>query len=159
MCRHSLTVTAAAVSLNNSSSYKANVSCVWYQHRRVEFADWTDFWGTIVNYKDGAAPSTNRRLHRHLLQVEQAFSRCTVKFGRVVHNELNEPGVTYSFLIQSTVTTVTATANASASAMSNDWGDVMGTLLSSNWSKLAPAAVQNFGMLLQIVSHHTTHPP
>lgn len=34
-------------------------------------ADWTDFWGTVVNYKDGAAPSSNRRLHRHLLQVTQ----------------------------------------------------------------------------------------
>ena len=54
--------------------------------------------------------------------------------------------------MQSSVTTVTATANASASAMSNDWGNVMGTLLSSNWSKLAPAAVQNFGVLLQIIT-------
>lgn len=60
--------------------------------------------------------------------------------------------------MQSSVTTVTATANASASAMSDDWSNVMGTLLSSNWSKLAPAAVSNFGMLLQIMTQHTTPP-
>ena len=54
--------------------------------------------------------------------------------------------------MQSSVTTVTATANATA--MSNDWSNVMGTLLSSNWSKLAPAAVQNFGMF-----HNCTHNP
>ncbi|DBB18419.1 TPA: hypothetical protein ACH3X3_000065 [Trebouxia sp. C0006] len=34
----------------------------------AQTSEWTDFWGTIVNYQDGAAPSTNRRLHRHLLQ-------------------------------------------------------------------------------------------
>ncbi|KAL3162642.1 hypothetical protein ABBQ38_008687 [Trebouxia sp. C0009 RCD-2024] len=74
-------------------------------------SDWTDFWGTVVNYKDGAAPSSNRRLHRHLLQ--------------------------------SSATVVTASANATSTAAA-DWGNVMSTLLSGNWSKLEPAALQNF---------------
>lgn len=74
-------------------------------------SDWTDFWGTVVNYKDGAAPSSNRRLHRHLLQ--------------------------------SSTTTVTATANATSTA-ADDWSNIFSTLMSSNWSKLQPAALQNF---------------
>ena len=41
----------------------------WFTPVLCVAADWTDFWGTIVNYQDGAAPSSNRRLHRHLLQV------------------------------------------------------------------------------------------
>lgn len=48
--------------------------------------------------------------------------------------------------MQSSATVVTATANATSTAAA-DWGNVMSTLLSGNWSKLEPAALQNFGML------------
>lgn len=48
---------------------------VWCSNGAACDAEWTDFWGTIVNYQDGAAPSTNRRLHRHLLQVYRMLHR------------------------------------------------------------------------------------
>lgn len=95
-------------------------------------------------------------MHRHLLQVGRAFLVVlfTLFAGPIANQRL-----TCSLVLQSSVTTVTATANASASAMSNDWSNVMGTLLNSNWSKLAPAAVQNFGKLQYTLLKTQLHPP
>lgn len=32
-------------------------------------AEWTDFWGTVVDYYNESPPSSNRKMHRHLLQA------------------------------------------------------------------------------------------
>ncbi|DBA78609.1 TPA: hypothetical protein ACH3X1_008538 [Trebouxia sp. C0004] len=85
-------------------------------HAAAQTSEWTDFWGTIVNYQDGSAPTTNRRLHRHLLQSSSAAASATYSIFPAASSDWN---------------------NIANTLLSSNWSSLEPTTLQNfNWTQL-----------------------